>query len=95
MPTYQQTVQFHRRFTIIAKDAAEATEQLEELVSSTKFFSDVECEGFSSFEDEPVECPKCKGCGFLENGEAEQECDQCKGEGIVPFSQTPNLKLKL
>ena len=87
MPTYKTTVQFVREITITARDASEANQKLEDLVSESEFGGDVKCDSFEVFEDEPVECTKCKGDCFNEAGET---CDQCHGEGSIPFS--PNKK---
>ena len=84
MQTYKQTVRFVRRFTITAKDAAEANEKLEEAIRDAEFSANVACDSFDVFEDEPVTCPKCKGDGII--GDGEITCDQCKGEGQIPFS---------
>jgi RecJ-like exonuclease len=89
MPTYKQSVNFRREFVIIARDAAEANDKLEEAVSQAEFDADLRCEGTERFEDEPVECPKCKGVGTI--GEDYQTCDQCDGECSVPFS--PNTEV--
>ena len=83
MPTYKTTVQFVRPITITAKDAAEANQELEDLVSESEMGGDVRCDSFVVFQDEPVECPKCKGDCVNEEGE---NCAECHGEGSVPFS---------
>ena len=83
MPTYTQRVEFSREFTITAKDANAANDRLDELVREVEFSSDVRCrDGVYLFEDDPVECPKCKGACVNENDE---NCPHCHGEGSVPF----------
>lgn len=78
---YTQKVQFYREVSIEAKNAAEANEKLQELIQTSEFHGDVQCDGYETFEDEPIPCPKCKGEYDEEGG----ECDFCKGELQVPF----------
>jgi hypothetical protein len=85
MQKYEQTVHFKREINITAKNAAEANRILEELISSSEFHGDVVHDGYEDFEDEPVECPDCKGCGAIGEGEQEKECEKCNGDGSVPF----------
>src|ERR1035438_2841806 len=89
MPTYKQTVLFVKDVIITARDAADANEQLEELVGDAEFSAGVSCDSFEIFEDEPVECPKCKGAGTI--GDDYQNCDECHGEGSVPFKTNKKL----
>lgn len=84
MPTYKQTVRFEREFAIEARDAAAANEKLDELVRQAEWDADVREDGHYEFEDEPVECPKCKGNCVV--GDDEQTCDRCNGDGCVPFT---------
>lgn len=90
MPQYKETVKFYKSFVIEAKDAAEANEKLEELVGDVEFSADVENDGYTVFEDEPVECPKCKGSGTV--GDDEQTCDRCNGDGSVPFTANAEVR---
>lgn len=85
MPSYKQTVKFERVFHILAKDAAEANEKLENAVREIEWDSDVESQGFYEFEDEPVECPECKGDCEVD----EKPCVKCNGEGSIPFVSEP------
>jgi DnaJ-class molecular chaperone len=86
MPTYKTTVQFVREITITARDASEANQKLEDSVSESEFGGDVKCDSFEVFEDEPVECPDCKGLGFIGDDEEDtKDCEKCHGEGSVPF----------
>lgn len=91
MQEYRQRLQFTRDIVIKAKDAAEANAKLEEIINDIEFSSSVDCDGYQEFEDEPVECPECKGNGVTGDvdGEDEQECKNCKGEGSVPFVAAP------
>lgn len=86
MPKYTQTVQFQREFVIHAKNATEANDMLENEVNRVEFDSDLSAEGYYEFEDEPVECPKCKGQCEIEG----QACNRCNGDGCVPFGTTDN-----
>lgn len=90
MPTYKQTVQFVRVIKITARDAAEANQMLSDLVSETEVDGNVECDGWREFEDEPVECPICKGDGEIIHDDSAGgrllTCSRCNGEGTVPFS---------
>lgn len=79
MKTYTQKVSFYRTFEISAKNAEEATRKLEDLVDEITFQSDVECDGTYDFEDEPEECPTCKGEGDVDGS----ECSTCEGSGQV------------
>lgn len=81
MRTYKQTVKFERRFEIQAKDAAEANEKIAKAVNDIKWDTDCESEGFYDFEDDPVECPECKG----ECEMNDQACPVCHGDGVIPF----------
>ena len=81
MPTYTTKVTFYRSFKITARDAKDANQQLEDLVHETEFGGDVEHDGFEVFEDEPVECPECKGDCVIDD----RKCGRCNGEGLVPF----------
>lgn len=83
MPKYTQIVRFEREFTIVAKDAAAANERLEHLIREVEFDGNLSNDGYSNFEDDPVECPKCKGACVI--GDDETECDRCKGDGSIPF----------
>ena len=89
MPIYKQTVCFVKDVVITARDAAAANEQLEELVGDAEFSAGVSCDSFETFEDEPIECPKCKGGGFI--GADYKTCDECRGEGSVPFKANNKL----
>lgn len=81
MRTYKQTVKFERHFEIEAKDAEAANEKLAELVREIEWDADVNCEGFYDFEDDPVECPECKGECEVDD----KTCPLCNGNGCVPF----------
>lgn len=83
MPEYSQTVQFEREFRITAKNAKEANDKLGDLIRQAEWDASIENQGYYDFEDEPVECPECKGRG--EVGEDEKECPKCKGECSIPF----------
>jgi RecJ-like exonuclease len=82
--TYKQTVRFEREFIIQARDAEAANAQLDEMVDRVVFDADVESQGHYAFEDEPVECPACKGNGEVDEKPGEP-CERCKGEGSIPF----------
>jgi len=84
MPKYKQTVKFERTFVIEAPCAQAANEKLDDIVRQVEWDAEVEEEGHYEFEDEPVECPKCKGECLI----GEDVCDRCNGDGCVPF--TPN-----
>jgi hypothetical protein len=84
MPKYTQTLTFKREVSITAPDAARANDQLQDLISSSEFHGDVRVDDYYDFEDEPVECPQCKGNCTVDD-EDEEECPRCKGEGSVPF----------
>jgi|ERR1039457_3018410 RecJ-like exonuclease len=90
MPNYKTTVNFWKDYSITAKDAKDANYQLEELVGDDEFSVGLQNDGFEIFEDEPVECQKCKGAGTI--GEDYQNCDECKGEGSVPFKANTELR---
>lgn len=83
MPKYTQTVTFKREISITAKNAAAANEQMQDMIRSSEFHGDVEVDDYYDFEDEPVDCPKCKGACEDEN---EKTCETCNGEGCVPFT---------
>ncbi len=85
MPKYQQTVTYYKRYEIEAKNAAEANEKMDDLVSETEFGDDLQNDGYEIFEDEPVECPQCKGTGQIGEEDDEKECPKCKGDGSIPF----------
>jgi len=83
MNTYKQTVKFERHFEIQARSAEEANAKLMELVHDCEFGGDVEHQGYYDFEDEPVECPECKGACVI--GEQEETCKRCNGDGVIAF----------
>lgn len=89
MPKYTQTVRFEREFVIEAKDAGDANEKLEDLIRQAEWDANVRNDGYYDFEDEPVECPKCKGNCTI--GDDEQTCDRCNGDGSVPFTANDKL----
>jgi hypothetical protein len=84
MPIYRQTVKFERSFQIEAKDAESANAKLREAVHQCEWDADVENQGFYDFEDEPVQCPACRGACVI--GEDERDCERCAATGAVPFS---------
>lgn len=89
MPEYKQRVKFYRDFTITAKNAKEANDKLDELINEAEWDAKIEVDERYDFEDEPVECPTCKGNGVV--GDDEQECTQCHGECCVPFSDNAEV----
>lgn len=84
MPIYKQTVCFERDFKIQARDAAEANEKLGDLIRQAEWDANLRTLDYYDFEDEPVQCPKCKGKCTI--GDDQQDCDRCDGAGSVPFS---------
>ena len=88
MPEYRQAIGFEHEFVIKAQNAQEANEKLEELIHEVEWQSDVRNSGYYDFEDEPVECPKCKGNCLI--GDDEKICDRCEGKGSVPFGTEGN-----
>lgn len=78
---YKKTVNFEREFVIEAKNATAANEKLEDMVRKIEFDSDTRADCYYDFEDEDINCPKCKGDGEIN----EEICDLCKGETSVPF----------
>lgn len=76
MKTYKQRVKFEKTFEIQARDASQANEKLCALVHEAEWSADVQSEGFYEFEDEPVECPECKGNGEIDD---ERTCSRCNG----------------
>lgn len=83
---YKQSVTFIKSFEIEAKNAAEANEKLLDLVSQTEWDADLRHDGFRDFEDEDIDCPKCKGNGEIND----QKCDLCNGASTVPFGTVYN-----
>lgn len=84
MPKYTQTIRFQYEFTTEAKDASAANEILQDRIRNIEWESDVINDGYFDFEDEPVECPTCKGCGCI--GDDDHSCERCNGDGIIPFT---------
>ena len=87
MKTYEQKLVFFKHVTIQAENAKEANEKLDELINEIEWSADVSLDDSYKFEDEPVDCPECRGKGYVTNEDDEEEkespCVKCKGEGVI------------
>jgi RecJ-like exonuclease len=80
---YKQIVTFEKEFSIEAANAQEANNKLEDMVRDIEWDHDLRHDGVETFEDEPINCPQCKGDGCID--EHGTTCPLCKGETSVPF----------
>jgi DnaJ-class molecular chaperone len=43
-------------------------------------------EAISSIPEE-IECPTCRGEGYIQEGEQNEQCEECKGEGKIVIAE--------
>lgn len=88
MKRYEVDVHFYKAYSVKAKNAEEASGELQKMIDSDNFaISPDDIEYNLPDEDDPVTCPLCEGDGVDPNGTSEDPyddpCPKCDGEGEI------------